>query len=859
MGRYFKRLSQILVIFFITLYCLIWLLSPVIIRYSVNTYGLPKPLALTADSNIRYNPFTAHLTISNLNVKLNEDSSALKLSSLDAELDLHQLLFDEIYIAEFSVDGIFIPITINDTSLNVAGFELKNENKDVNPDVALKESPEPEFPYQVIIPKFTLKNANIDLQHFEKQHIIKLDTFTLQDILLSNTQQAIHLQLVSSLNGAPINVKIDGGLLKQQGQVNVELRADDIDLNVASSFFPPSITDLSGKVSYTSKFNVVLEKDQTLIEINELRLGLNNLILQQEEMTFAVKKQIIQVNQQTTKPKQENTFTIAINEQQTDVNIPDLLWSINGMQAKKNDIMLDVESQSFHAVKSVFSLPLGQAPIINSTLDITLDGISATSIESNALLADLTNVSATNINFSLAEEQPKANIDTIKISGSEFSKNLAEKMPALAAFDELLIKDTAFSPTRLSINDISLAGLKSHILLNKDKQMSTLVNVNSPSSRNDPNINNAIASSKEASEITDNEPVTTNERLEPAKFSFKLGMFSIANEAQIEFKDSSVKPHYERSVNLKHFTLTGLDTAVPEQQMDLVMKGNSDKYASFDIHGRGTPLAIERKLQVKAVIKELSLPSISSYIKHALKYEIESGQLDLTLDAGILGNKLNGDIDLLLRGVEFTAADEPERDVVTQGFSVPFNVALGMLKDSDGNVELSLPLKGDTSSPSFGLSGLLTLLVKQATMSAAKDYLITTFVPYASVMKVAMAAGEFALKLRINDLSYPAGATELNLEQIEFSRQMSVMLADRKSVNVKLCAVSTASDLNLADKSQLKQADNIERLHALSKQRVENFKAYLVDELNVSSSRLLFCTPQIDSSNEAKARIKFVI
>ncbi len=144
-------------------------------------------------------------------------------------------------------------------------------------------------------------------------------------------------------------------------------------------------------------------------------------------------------------------------------------------------------------------------------------------------------------------------------------------------------------------------------------------------------------------------------------------------------------------------------------------------------------------------------------------------------------------------------------------------------------------------------------------MSAAKDYLITTFVPYASVMKVAMAAGEFALKLRINDLNYAAGETELTTQQLEFSRQMSVMLADRGEVNVKLCAIATASDIELVDISTINQAENIERLKAISRQRAENFKTHMVEQLNVPSARLLFCTPQIDSSKDAKARIKFVI
>ena len=182
-----------------------------------------------------------------------------------------------------------------------------------------------------------------------------------------------------------------------------------------------------------------------------------------------------------------------------------------------------------------------------------------------------------------------------------------------------------------------------------------------------------------------------------------------------------------------------------------------------------------------------------------------------------------------------------------------------MLKDSDGNVELALPLSGDTSSPSFGLSGLLTLLVKQATMSATKDYLITTFVPYASVMKVAMAAGEYALKLRINDLTYLPQQIELNEEQIEFSRQMSVMLEDRSDINVKLCAIAIPQDIGLDNGDDALLEDNVKRLQAISTQRVDSFKSYMVEKLKVPSAKLLRCTPQVDTSKNAKARIEFVI
>jgi hypothetical protein len=802
MGRYFKRLSQTLVITFILLYGLIWLLSPIIIRYALNTYGLPKPLLLTSASSIRYNPFTAHLTISHLEVKTNQQSSALKLQSLNAELDLHQLLFNKIYVAEFAVNGLFIPITVNESSLNVAGIELGSENSPPLATAAETEQASTDFPYQVIIPEFTLTDAHIELVHFSQTHNIQLDSFSLQNILLAQNEQAIKLNLVSHLNGALIEMALDGRLLKQQGQISLDLNAKNITLSSAKTFLPSSISALDGKVSYTSKMDIVISNEQTSVHTRDLIASVDDLHVEQNNMAIDIKRQKIQVK--------------------------DLAVLLQPNKPINVDVMLNY----------------------------IFEGLAVKSTENNALLAKIENLSANNIALQYQKNIAKVMIENVQVANGEFSKNRQRNMPALATFNRLSVNNIEYTPELIAVNNITLSGLVANVLLDKEKQLTTLVALANNDDKKTPD-------SEQESKTADNELVTqelvVDETNKPIKPIFRLGQLSLLDGAQIDFKDTSVTPYYERNVNITNLNLSDVDSGKPKQEVVLNIQGKSDKYASFDLKARGFPFASQQKFTLDAVVKEVSLPGISSYIKEALQYEIESGQLDITLNAALTGKQLNGDLDLLLRGIEFTSADEHERGVIKEQFSVPFNVALGMLKDSDGNVALSLPLTGDTNSPSFGLSGLLTLLVKQATMSAAKDYLITTFVPYASVMKVAMAAGEFALKLRIKDLNYPASVTELNTEQLEFSRQMSVMLADRDKVNVKLCAVATASDIELTDASKAHQPENIARLNILSQQRVQIFKAHMVEQLKVPSARLLFCTPQIDTSNGAKPRIKFVI
>lgn len=807
MGRYLKRLCQVLVITFITLYCLIWLLSPLVIRSIVNHYGLPKPLSLTTTSSIRYNPFTAHLTISDLEIKANQQSSVLKLTSLEAEVHLHQLLFDKIHVAEFNLNGIFIPVTVNASSINVAGLELMAEQASPTSDKTEdSDQSSADFPYQVILPELRLNNAKIALSYFDAKHDIALDSLLLENILLSQNEQNFNLDLRSQFDGAPIEIALDGSLLKQKGKLDIAINAHNIALDSAEIFLPSSISSLDGQVSYTSNIALELADEHSSAQISNLRLLIEDLSIQQENANITVAKQEVK----------SDLLTILIEP--------------------------------------------NNALSVNSRLDYIASAILAKSPIDKAVLANISGLKVDNIMVGFDDNIAKINIDRTQVDKSQFSINQHLQMPALAAFNQLVIDNISYEPELVAVNSISVSGFVSHLLLNENKHLATLLSL-SHSTENITETNNNNDNPDNVTEPHTSEPnngVVDDETKSP-KIAFKLGQFSFVDPAIINFKDASVIPHYERDLVINHLSLSNIDSKHPEQEMLFNMKAKSDKYAYLDIKGSGFPFASEQKFTLDAVVNEVSLPGVSSYIKDALKYEIESGQLDMTVQASLTGSALDGDVDLLLRGVEFTAADDHEAGSIVDQTSVPFNIALGMLKDSDGNVELSLPLTGDTSSPTFGFSGFLTLLVKQATMSAAKDYLITTFVPYAGVMKVAMAAGEFALKLRINDLNFAAGETELTDEQLEFSRQMSVMLADRGDVNVKLCAIATANDIGLEDISTIQQPDNIARLKALSRQRAENFKTHMVEQLDVPSARLLFCTPQIDSAKDAKARIKFVI
>jgi hypothetical protein len=179
-----------------------------------------------------------------------------------------------------------------------------------------------------------------------------------------------------------------------------------------------------------------------------------------------------------------------------------------------------------------------------------------------------------------------------------------------------------------------------------------------------------------------------------------------------------------------------------------------------------------------------------------------------------------------------------------------------MLKDGDGNVELDLPVSGDTNSPSFGFSGFITLLVKQATIAGAKEYLTMTFVPYASLVKIVMAADKHLLKIEVSDLNYSPKEFEVTEDQNAFITTFTELLKDKKDLQIKMCGVSTAEDLG-QEKGKKLSIDEIGALIRISEQRANNFKRFMVEEQGISSSRLLLCKPRIDNTMNATPHIMF--
>jgi len=421
--------------------------------------------------------------------------------------------------------------------------------------------------------------------------------------------------------------------------------------------------------------------------------------------------------------------------------------------------------------------------------------------------------------------------------------------PPLLELEALHIDNVTYDRNTLAVDGIALTKLNSSITIERDKQVANLVAI-----KQDDSTQNTQQQQTQAEHASPSK--TANDAAKP-DLIFTLNTFDIGSNSRIEFLDKSVSPNYQRAFVLNRVRVQNIDSRGTVAS-PFIIDGKSDDYAKFSLTGNINPFSEKVNADIKGDLNEFSLPAVSAYIKDSLGFEIKAGQLDTNVDVRISDSAIDGDIKLFLRGIDFASNDANPNSLKDQT-AVPLNVALGMLKNKDGNIKLGLPLNGSIEDPSFGVSSFIGLITKKAIMSTAQSYLVKTFVPYANVVSFAKSAGEFVLKLRFEDLPFKPAETEIGEDHSEYMQQFIALMNDKHKTQVKVCGVASPQDLGSQPTINNADQENVSAMLRLASLRAENFKKWAVNTGKIESSRVLVCSPQVDTSKDAIPRITISI
>ncbi|MFT7186268.1 MAG: hypothetical protein ACI84K_001666 [Pseudohongiellaceae bacterium] len=787
---------------------LIWIISPWVATHYLTPFLAEKNLILSEKSVIRYNPFITKISVSKFALSQSNNrihTPAVSLNSAEVEVDLWSILSKKINVSQLDISGLQLNIDKSEEQLMIAGWPISSENSDTPTNK--QSSQKTEDDYTLNIPGINIVNSSIKIDWLNHKHIVDLSKINLSQLSLSPQKQQGNIALSIKLNNSPINLGAEFDLDNLKGKIDYTFSVKELDLANFNHFIFPdeekkSEELSSGLFSLNYQQNIDLDKTNIKTQFPNIDLSLSNLVTRTQGMHLSIANQ----------------------------------------KLKSSALELNIENWSLESPKIY----------IKSDSSYEFTDFNTYTTESNLSLAIIKKLSIPNIELETVDSKYLISLPNFVIEQGDFSDDTKDDTPSLARFKSINLFDIKLSENGISINTIDILGLGIDIKRTAESDIAGLIKPSPIDSTN-----NGENKPEETNALTLPANDTLDTKVPAKQFTIALNQIKLLDTSHINIIDESFQPAIERFVDIKQLDIGPFDNQNPEQLTLLTAEGKSNKYANFKLQAESKPFSSVPYYKLNALFNEVSLPEISAYIKDALRYEFDSGQLDLEIDVTIVDTDIKGETRISLRGLELGAANNPNDETIASSTSIPFNYALGMLKDGDGNVELDIPIKGKTTDPSFSLQGFATLLIKRATMSAAKDYLITTFVPYANIVKISMVAGEYLLKVRFNDLPFATGDSTIPVDAAPFLGQFSALMQDKEETELTICAYAIPQDIGITSSTLEINNTQHQQLKALSITRMNTFKDYMVNEQGIKSSRLLLCSPKVDTSENAKARLTF--
>jgi hypothetical protein len=268
--------------------------------------------------------------------------------------------------------------------------------------------------------------------------------------------------------------------------------------------------------------------------------------------------------------------------------------------------------------------------------------------------------------------------------------------------------DVAMSPgaaTRVEVKETALSDFYARVVVDESGRIN-LQDLVKPSATTAPSTSlpatNTVAASagtvsaRSESPIKDAAPVV------------RIGAISLVN-GRVQFSDRFIKPNY--SANLSELTgKLGAFSSVADQgvvqQADLELRGRAEGTASLEILGKLNPLAKPLVLDINAKVRDLELPALTPYsIKYA-GHGIERGKLSVDVHYVVQPDgQLTAANSIILNQLVF--GDE----VAGAPASLPVKLAVALLADRNGVIDLNLPLSGSINDPQFRIGPVIFKII----------------------------------------------------------------------------------------------------------------------------------------------------
>lgn len=257
--------------------------------------------------------------------------------------------------------------------------------------------------------------------------------------------------------------------------------------------------------------------------------------------------------------------------------------------------------------------------------------------------------------------------------------------------DNQKLKEKLLSVEKLSLNTIDFSVAKKRLAVSE-------AIVDTPYSRilNQKNGETNISQLLKAQAVIENQQDDVITAKPSPDYAITVGQIKITGGSS-HFTDENLPIIFDANMQELNGEISGFSTS-SKQAVDIALEGKVDEFGLVEIKGVMNPINIKDQTMINLAFSNLDLPKMSPYTIKFAGREIAEGRGDVELTYQVNNGDLNATNNIVISDIRLG-----ERVESPDALDLPLDLAVALLKNSDGVIELKIPVSGNVNDPKFDM------------------------------------------------------------------------------------------------------------------------------------------------------------
>ena len=260
-------------------------------------------------------------------------------------------------------------------------------------------------------------------------------------------------------------------------------------------------------------------------------------------------------------------------------------------------------------------------------------------------------------------------------------------------------------------------------------------------------------------------------------------------DGSANFADLSLRPDFATAIQQLNGQIGRIDSRQPKPAK-VAIQGKVDRYAPATINGSLNPFDPLASLDMAVSFKQVELTTLTPYSGKFAGYRIRKGRLNIDLHYQIKKGQLTAENKVLLEQLELgEKVDSPD------AVDLPIRLAIALLKDTEGKIDIQLPISGDLNNPQFSVMPIVWQTLRNLVLRAAQA-------PFKFIGGLVSGGDE----VNMDRVPFSAGSSELDPQARGTLDTLASALKERPVLRLEVQGVSAqASDGPLLAEQRLQR------------------------------------------------------